>query len=166
MRLKDILKAEKSAFDWGKWQDGGKMPRTAFPLSKPRDRAYKLPSYRWRVVTFSALGHLFRLLIAYRLDKEQYRAVLAQDHGRDMTVVAQYEFHGTHPGWHLLATCEGIETAPVGVMRHPWQRRFPNSLRGTYSQRHAEFRVASDDHALSVAQRFFRLQHRKGELGL
>ena len=166
MRLKDILKAEKSGFDWGNWQEGSKVPRTAFPLSKSRDRAYRLPAYRWRVVTFEALGHSFRLFIAYRLDKEQYRSVLAQDHGRDMTVIAQYEFHGTHPGWHLLATCDEIEDAPAGVMRHPWQRRFPKAWRSTSSLRNARFGVANDDQALNAAAKFFRLHNREGELGL
>tara|TARA_B100000315_G_C14445585_1_gene526650 strand:+ start:56 stop:511 length:456 start_codon:yes stop_codon:yes gene_type:complete len=149
--------------DWGAWREGGKMPRTAFYLSKPRGRSYRLPSYRWRVVCFEALGKEFRLLIAYRTDKEQYRAVLAIDHGRDMAVLAQYEFHGTHPGWHVLATCDDVESAPTGMMRHPWQRRIPKA-RGDH--RKTAFRVANDDHALAVASDAFRLHRQKGNLGL
>lgn len=139
------------------------MPRTAFPLSKPRNRAYRLPSYRWRVVLFDALGLSFRLLIAYRTDKEQYRAVLAADYGRDMAVLAQYEFHGTHPGWHVLATCDEIESAPTGMMRHPWQRRIPKARARS---RRTVFRVTDDEHALTAAADFFRLHKKDGALGL
>lgn len=130
------------------------MPRTAFPLSKPRNRAYRLPSYRWRVVLFEALGQPFRLLVAYRLDKEQYRAVLAADYGRDMAVLVQYEFHGTHPGWHVLATCDELVEAPVGMMRHPRQRRIPPSRA---RNRKTAFRISGDENALTVAADFFRL---------
>ena len=163
MKLKDIIRANKAVTDWGKWQEGGRMPRTAFPLSKPRNRAFRLPSYRWRIVQFNALGQSFRLLVAYRIDKEQYRAVLAADYGRDMAVLAQYEFHGTHPGWHVLATCDEIDSAPIGMMRHPWQRRFPKARRRS---NHTEFRVTDDDRALEVAADFFRLHRLEGALGL
>lgn len=112
---------------------------------------------------FDAVEMSFRLLVAYRIDKEQYRAVLAADYGRDMAVLAQYEFHGTHPGWHVLATCDDIESAPTGVMRHPWQRRIPKA-RARSS--HNNFRVTDDNHALDVAVKFFRLHKADGGLGL
>lgn len=137
------------------------MPRAAFPLSRPRNRSYRLGAFRWRIVCFEALEADFRLLIAYRADKEQYRAVLAQEHDRDMAVLAQYEFHGTHPGWHVLATCKDIEDAPTGVMRHPWQRRFPGP-RGYH--RNVAFNISSDEHALAVAAKKFRLHLGEGQL--
>jgi hypothetical protein len=43
---------------------------------------------------------------------------LAIEDDRDMTVLASYEFHGTHPGWHLLATCDEIATVPSGGDDH------------------------------------------------
>lgn len=116
MRLKDIIRAEKVVTDWGNW-GSDRMPRTAFPLSKARSRFFRLSAFRWRVIVFSAVDQSFRLLIAYRTDKEQYRAVLAMEQERDMTVLASYEFHGTHPGWHVVATCEEVTDAPKGVMR-------------------------------------------------
>lgn len=135
------------------------MTRSAFPLSKPRNRAYRLPSFRWRVVCFDALGQSFRLLVAYNAGKEQYRAILAADYGRDMAVLAQYEFHGTHPGWHILASCDDIKDAPVGMMRHPWQRRIPRA-RGRHNQ--TNFKIVNEDHALDRAASFFRL-HKSGK---
>ena len=161
MRLKDIIKAEKAVVDWGRWRAGGRMPKSAFCLSKPRGRYYRLGAYRWRVVCFEALGAAFRLLIAYHRGKEQYRAVLAIERERDMAVLAQYEFHGAHPGWHVLATCDEVDDAPTGMMRHPWQRRLPRA-RGYH--RRVNFRVSSDDKALTVAAEFFRLHSAEGVL--
>ena len=163
MRLKDVIRADKTVTSWGKWQEGAKLPRSAFPLSKSKNRTYRLPSYRWRVIEFEVGGQPFRLLVAYRVDKEQYRAVLAVDYGRDMSVLAQYEFHGPHPGWHVHASCEHIEEAPRGTMRHPWQRRIP---RARARCRRIEFGISNDNQALNKAAEFFRLHKREGELGL
>lgn len=162
MWLKEVVLAPKSITDLGKWQEGGRVPRTAFYLSKPKNRSYRLGSYRWRVVQFTALGSAFRLLVAYHAGKEQFRAVLAVEHERDMSVLAQYEFHGTHPGWHVLATCdEEIEGVPRGIMRGPWQQRLPTA-RGYH--RLQKFTAVDDDHALEIAAKKFRLWKREWQL--
>jgi hypothetical protein len=99
-------------------------------------------------------------LIVYRIDKEQYRAILALEHERDMSVLAQYEFHGTHPGWHLLVSCD-IDDCVAGCMRHPAQRRMPEN-RSVH--RNIKFDVKNDDQALAKAERLFRLQRQEGQL--
>jgi hypothetical protein len=119
-----------------------------------------LPSYRWRVVRFTACQESFRLLIVYRVDKEQYRAILALEHARDMSVLAQYEFHGTHPGWHLLASCETDDSA-AGCMRHPGQRRMPQNRA---FHRNTTFGVKNDGQALARAEYFFRLRKAEDQL--
>jgi hypothetical protein len=140
-RVQDIRSASKTNVDWGKWESG-KMPRAFFPLSLPRNRSFRLGSrYRWRVIQFQALENTFRVLVAFHIDKEQYRATLALERGRDLSVIASYEFHGTHPGWHLLAACGDVESVPVGMMRGPWQRRFPNARQ---YHRQTEFGVDSE----------------------
>jgi hypothetical protein len=148
--------------DWGKWEDG-KMPASAFVLSRRRQQSYRLgSSFRWRVVRFEACQCKFRLLLAFNLQKEQYRATLALEGERDNSVLASYEFHGTHPGWHLLATCDHIASVPQGVMIGPWQRRMP---RARSFHRQVEFRIKDDDTALDLAARFFRL-HKAAEVML
>jgi hypothetical protein len=160
MRLQTIILANKNITNWGKW-DTGKMPRIAFPLSKSRNRFYRLGAYRWRVVEFNALGHNFRLLVAYRTDKEQFRATLAMEHDRDMSVLASYEFHGTHPGWHISAACEDMMSVPSGVMRFPGQRRFP-AARAFH--RRTKFRINNDDDAINLAAKVFNLHKKEGLL--
>lgn len=138
------------------------MTVSAFPLSRRRGNAFRLGSaYRWRIVRFEACGKKFRLLVAFSLVKLQYRATLALEGDRDMSVLASYEFHGTHPGWHLLAACDDITKTPQGVMIGPWQRRLPKARS---PHRRVDFPVKDDDSALEVAARFFGLHKAEGAL--
>ena len=140
------------------------MPPGAFPLSRRRSRSFRLgAAYRWRIVLFDAVGRKFRLLIAYNAAKEQYVAVLAEERERDNAVIASYEFHGTHAGWHLLSACGPVEACPEGVMRGPWQKRFPPA-RDFHRRTH--YGVSSDEAAVAVAARFFRLHKSEGRLPL
>lgn len=154
IRARDIRATNKRNMDWGKWENT-KMPVSAFPLSRRRKYSFRLGSaYRWRIVRFEACDCKLRLLLAYSLEKQQYRATLALEGDRDMSVLAPYEFHGTHPGWHLLAACDDITTVPQGVMIGPWQRRLPMART---RHRIVDFRVRDDDTALDIAAQFFRL---------
>lgn len=129
MRVKDVLRAPKSGIDWGKWHQE-KMPASAFPLKKGKRRAYMLPaSWRWRIVKFDAVGHSFRVLIAYRPDLEEFKALLGLDQSGDTTVLVDLAYHGTHPGWHAHSWCAPFERAVSGVMRYPGLRRIPGGRR-------------------------------------
>jgi hypothetical protein len=138
------------------------MPVSAFPLSRRRQCSLRFgTAYRWRIVRFAACGHKFRLLLAFSLAKQQYRAILALEHDRDLSVLASYEFHGTHPGWHLLGTCGDIAAVPPGVLIGPWQRRIPKARA---KHRAVDFRVVDDDSAFNVGAEFFRLHKAEGVL--
>ncbi len=81
MRLKEIIKADKANLYWGKWQ-AGHIIRASFPLSKVKEKAYKLgQAYSWRVVRFTALESRIRVLIILNTDKEIFRARLAVERG-------------------------------------------------------------------------------------
>ena len=167
LRGQEIRAANKTVLEWGNWQAGGMQP-ASFPLSKRQRRSYKLgASYRWRVVRFNAdtpSGFVTcRLLIAYNALKEQFRATLAVENDRDMCVVASYEFHGTHPGWHMHAACGEVAKIPAGSMRGSWQRRKPLPYR---IHRRMEYGVSGDDVALDIAARFFLLHKKEGSLGI
>lgn len=138
------------------------MPSTAFPLSRRRGSCFRLgAAYRWRVIRFGACENRFRLLVAFNLQKQQYRAVLALEGERDNSVLASYEFHGSHPGWHVLVACADAADVPQGVMIGPWQTRLPGSRR---RHRSTEFLVKDDSTALDRAARFFCLHKAAGAL--
>jgi hypothetical protein len=152
MRLKEVVRANKAVTEWGEWQSG-KMPRSAFPLSKSRQNFYRLGNYRWRVVLFDCLNASFRLLIALHEPKEQFRAFLGIEVGPDTRFVSSYEFHGTHPGWHAHLSCDLLENVPTGIRVGPWQYRMPNARR---PHRRVMFNV-TERTATEKAGRFFGL---------
>lgn len=103
MRLKRLIKAKKNVTDQGSWKNS-KMPRSAFPLSKQPGFQVRA-AFRWRVVKFECGSQSFRLLMFYRLDINKFSAMLGRDDEGDMCVLARYEFHATHEGWHVHADC-------------------------------------------------------------
>ncbi len=121
MNVHDIILAAKRIKSDGQWASGV-MPRTAFPLSKSGNKAYKLGNRRWRVVTFDACGVGCRLLINYHPMLSQYQAILGVEVGGDTKVLAFLEHHPTHKGWHAHICCDEIKDVPVGIKRGPWFR--------------------------------------------
>lgn len=165
MHFKHIFRADKDILDWGEWKQV-KMPPSAFPMSHGPKRSYRLGSaYRWRVVKFRALGETFRVLIAYRDDVEEFRSILGMDVSGDTRIVAEFCFHGTHPGWHAHADCGDVRAMPTGVQRWPGMRRRPKGRsrhrNTTYVAGHSRM---NDAHALEVAARRFNLHQKPGEL--
>lgn len=148
MRLKNICRAEKVVTDWGAWETGTKMPKAAFPLSKGNSVRIR-GSYRRRIVRFSCLGRDYRLLIFYRLDKQDYDAWLGMVEGSDTRLVARLEYHATHAGWHLHANCE-TDSTPIG--------RSGGKAHGLRIKSHrSEFGIHSDEMALYKASKTFGL---------
>jgi hypothetical protein len=92
VKLKDLVRAEKEITDIGTW-GSGRMPRTAFPMSKSGSNAYRLGNRDWRVVTFRALGVDCRLLVTVSASLRQYQAWLGVLSGGDTKIVSQLEFH-------------------------------------------------------------------------
>ena len=160
MNLREIARSPKTVTDYGSWK-AGPIPQVAFRLSRAARRSYCLgPKYQWRLVQFEALGRTFRVLIAYRLDIESYRAWLALEEGNDLKVLARYEFHGTHPGWHCHAQCDDVEQVSAGTVKHLGERRLPPPR----DCRRTKFGV-TDQKALTIACEFFGLTV-TGDLGL
>ena len=166
MNLKQIIRADKEITDLGDWSEG-KMPRSAFPLSKVGTKGYRLGNRRWRVVRLKALGCEFRVLITYSSTLAQYQATLGITEGQDTKVLAALEHHPTHDAWHAHVACDDVKDLPSGMRRGPWVRRLRRG--GNYAHRHP-FEFIDDDALVSAAQ-FFRFslpfEHsRQGELSL
>jgi hypothetical protein len=154
--VRDIISAAKRIKYDGTWASGT-MPRTAFPLSKSGNKAYKLGNRRWRVVTFEARGQTCRLLINYSKLLSQYQAMLGMEVGGDTKVLASLEHHPTHKAWHAHACCQSIEDIPAGIKRGPWVTSL--NARGL---KHRMAVPATDDAAFGRAVSFFRLDRHDG----
>ncbi|WP_198374915.1 hypothetical protein [Neoroseomonas rubea] len=131
------------------------MPRAAFPLSKSGNKTYRLGNRRWRIVTFDASGASFRLLINYSAPLGQYQAILGLTDGGDTRVVASFEKHPDHKGWHVHATCGPLSDVPAGIHRGPWVRNLNRAQRASQP----DPATMSDEAAFAVARRFFRLDN-------
>ena len=149
--IRDIIRAPKRISSGGKWS-AGTMPRTAFPLSRSGNKAYRLGNRRWRVVTFEALGMNCRLLVNYHPTLSQYQAMLGVEMDGDIKVLATLEHHPTHNAWHAHLCCDPIAAAPSGIRRGPWVR-----IMKAKGARHRSPTPQADDVAFSRAAAFFRL---------
>lgn len=159
MQFRDFLVADKTISSPGVWSNK-KMPRTGgkFPLSK--NHSFRLgTNWRWRVVDLTAGTSDFRLLIAYHEHKQQYLAALGVSNLSDTLVLARLEYHGTHPGWHLHAYCNGSEQRHWGRMSYPEMVRLPS---GKKRHRRMDFSI-NDSDALDLATKFFRIDGLKPE---
>jgi hypothetical protein len=151
MDARKIVASQKAIKNTGMWA-AGTMPRTAFPLSKSANKAYRLGNRRWRVVQFSSCGADCRLLINYSFALGQYQAMLGVYAGGDIKVLVSLERHPTHNGWHAHACCDEIASIPAGIKRGPWMRNIGG--------RATKYRVgcpSTDDEAFRRAVSFFRL---------
>ena len=153
MRLKEILRAKKKDVSWTDWKFAP-IPRKEFPLSKQKKRVYSLGSnYRWRVCRFSIENNKFRVLIAFRADLEKYFAWFGQEQADDMLVLARYEFHGSHPGWHIHAVCKKEDELTPGRVNTPLHSRIPKSRS---RHRNIDFKI-TEQNAADIASKAFKL---------
>ena len=123
MNLKEVIKAEKFGIETGQWS-AGHIPRSAFPLSKVKDRSYKYGmAYSWRVIKFTCLGRKCRVLLFLNLEKGIYRARLGVEESGDMVVLCDHEFHLSEPGWHCHFTLNAVSSIDPGSARGGKNRR-------------------------------------------
>jgi hypothetical protein len=120
VRVLVAIREPKAVTAAGTWHHG-KMPRTAFPLSKSHD--YSLGSkWHWAVWRLSADGRKYRLLVAFEPGKHQYQAWLGLESGSDQALLARLEYHPTHRAWHCHVKKGFVSDVGCGVVRHPQTR--------------------------------------------
>ena len=151
MRVKEVIAASKVIVDVGVWKDG-KMQNSAFPLSKSPLNVNA--HYRWRCISFTCFGASFRLLSCYRLDLQKFSAYLGRQDDKNMTVLARYEWHSTHEGWHFHVprTCDDSQQVPGRT--GGCNQRLPLC---DQAHRRMVFGVYDDDSAYKTAFHAFRL---------
>lgn len=149
MNLKEVIRSSKADIDTGKWADGH-IPRAAFPLSKVKEKAFKLgKAYSWRLVKFNALGSCFRILIILNKEKEILRCRLGMEESGDMKVLCEHEFHSSEPGWHCHFTQKDVSLLTPGVVRTDLERRRPK-----VADPMAKFTVTKDGALTIAAERY------------
>ena len=164
MDLRALIGAEKSSVRSGEWKQG-EIPRAQWPSRKAKPKFYKWGSlYRWRIMTFSALGHECRVLLLLNESKQIFRASLGVTSAGETTVLCDYEYHASEPGWHCHARCEDISAISTGTNRYGGIR-LPKSgnkhRRSEFTFGKSQLSTAS---ALHCAVKVFKIDNREGEL--
>ncbi len=117
MRALRAVREPKTVITIGAWHEG-KMPATAFPLSK--GRSYTLgASWRWCICELEGNGASYRLLVAFHYMKAQYQAWLGYRDGADQALIGRLEYHPTHRGWHVHVKCGPLADVSRGVVKQP-----------------------------------------------
>ena len=129
MNIKDVIRAEKNNLELGKWADGH-IPRSAFPMSRLKDKRYKYgPDYSWRVVKFEIGDLECRILVMVNESKQIFRARLGVNVNVDMAVLCDHEFHASEPGWHCHLSLAPLASIAGGAARHDKSKWPRNSSR-------------------------------------
>lgn len=117
MDLRALIGAKKSSIKSGDWKQG-EIPRAQWPSRRAKSKFYKWgPLYKWRIVTFNALGCECRVLILFNSSKQIFRASFGVTSAGETTVLCDYEFHASEPGWHCHARCDDITLIDSGTNR-------------------------------------------------
>lgn len=126
MRVANVIKAHKSAVGFSQWTDE-KIKTKDFPLNKKRGKVHPLSRrYRWQIITFVALGQAYRVLVGYHTLVPEFITTLAEDVGADCRVLARWEFHASHGGWHVHSVCGDTDGLSPGIVKPAGTKRIPD----------------------------------------
>ena len=132
MRLCQIISADKEIQSTGTW-GSGKMARSDWPSRTAKAKAYKFgTAYTWRIIKFTCKGLDCRVRVLFNEDKSIFRATFGVTISGDTTVLCDYEWHGSEPGWHCHARCDEVNDLDPSKNRFG-SRRLPAA--GTFHRR-------------------------------
>jgi hypothetical protein len=152
-KVADVIRAEKSNIVVHDWKEG-KIPATHFPLTRP-SRLRLSVGWRFRLVTFEAMGAYFVVLIKLNREKCEYSAILAVKDAGVLRVLCHHDLHGSHKNFHCHFATTSIENVFPGVLRdyssfRAWEDRPSEKLVG-------EFDI-NEEQATSIAAKRFRFE--------
>jgi hypothetical protein len=155
MRVRHLILRRKTITTDTDWRDDALPPR--FSGIYPKTRPAK-PDWKWRSAQAHCSQHDYILLCEINEMKDNWRAWLIRKSDDEGSLVARYEFHGSHPGLHLHADCErgGVEVGPTSI-------KVPLRIPAVGSER---TRPPPTRPSLfwETARRYFRMDYAKGSL--
>jgi hypothetical protein len=157
VRVRKAILIPKRLIAKGAWKlitGTSRMPKNAFPIGSNYPVTFAR-NWHWRVDQIGTDdGTSFRLLTGFNRNIEEFASWLAQEAEHNPVLLARYEFHGSHPGWHCHAPCDDIGPGDAGALRTRDLLRFP---RGGGFHRCTDFGTTSEEHALARAFNFYRV---------
>jgi hypothetical protein len=114
MRVRKLIRREKAKKSDTAWSDKDLPPRHApiYPKSRPIRAGWK-----WRAAHAEADDTAFILTALCNPSRDNWKAMLIMETPSGSSVVARFEYHGSHPGLHSHAHCDrsGIEVGASGM---------------------------------------------------
>jgi hypothetical protein len=164
MKVRPAILKPKYVTEKGEWKlvtGTSKMPRSAFTVGANYPVTFSR-NWHWRVDQLACDdGEKYRLLTAYNAHIEEFRAWLAIAFEKGAVLLARYEYHGTHPGWHCHGPCGDLEQGDAGALSTRDVLRVPE---GKGFHRDQDFDITSVSRALARSHSFFRVKALEGDL--
>jgi hypothetical protein len=114
MRVRHLIREQKIQRSDTGWQLTDMPPRHSPIYTKSRPiRA----GWKWRAAHCEAKGRKFILTALCNVGRDNWKAVLIIEADEGTSVVARFEYHGSHPGLHGHSHCErsGLEFGASGL---------------------------------------------------
>lgn len=155
MRVRHLLSEVKTPIeDSGNWSKSDLPPRwcSIYPRSKPT-RA----GWQWRSVRAKAGEKEYLAVARCNPMRDNWQALLILESRSGPSVIARYEYHGSHPGKHVHSDCNrsGLE---IGASSMDNLARFPNA-----SSFHRRIEALTPASFWRSAKDFFRIASQSGE---
>jgi len=114
MRVRHLVRQAKTITSDTTWRDDPLPPRHSgiYPKTRPPK-----PNWKWRSAQAHCGNDEYILLCEVNEETDNWRAWLILKLNDQGSIVARYEYHGSHPGIHVHADCirGGIETGPSSI---------------------------------------------------
>lgn len=152
MRVRRLTRSSKSQVSDTKWRTDDIQPRycPVFARTRP-NRA----GWQWRSVRAEIDQRKFVAFALVNLRRSNFKSMLIEETPAGPSVIARYEFHGSHPGIHVHADCDrsGIETTATGMdglarippANRPHRRTAAFSVSTFWNEARRFFGIETDD---------------------
>jgi hypothetical protein len=158
MRVRHIVSSEKIIITETRWSTKDMPPKHApiYLRTKPVRAGWQWKSAKMKRETSPE----YILVAECNPKRNNWKAMLIVETDAGPSVVARFEYHGSHPGLHAHAHCErgGIEIGASSIDDLP---RIPKAGR-----LHRRTNAWTESTFSEAAKRFFRIEVEKGPLGL
>lgn len=153
MRVRHLVAQHKVLSGDTGWKDEDIPPRYTGVYSKTRpNRA----GWRWRSAVAATEHNEYIFFTHIHVEKDKWNSWLVSKLDDGCSIVARFEYHGSHPGVHLHAHCDrgGIEVGPGSI---DGLARIPKSSVGPEIE-------LTPDRFWNLARERFRIEFPKGTL--
>jgi len=154
MRVRHLIQKVKVQHNDTGWMSNDMPPRHSPIYAKTRPIR---GGWKWRAAHCSVDGTDFVLTALCNIKRDNWQAYLMIEAAAGASVVARFEYHGSHPGLHGHAHCErgGIEVGASGLDSLV---RFPKA-----GALHRRTNAWTDHTFWEAARRFFRIKDGGGQ---